>query len=463
MALAILQSSQPVPVFAGRFGLTRGTLPDTRPAIAEQRRTDSQVCRAGFDGGLEIAAHAGRDHGRARPDRAHGGGADQQPRERAGRPHGQRGDGHHAAEHQPLLGRQRLGQGRNLGRQRPAAGRIAVQAHLDQALDHPPGPARGLAEGTDQPQPVHRMHDMSVPSHAGALVRLQLPDEVPGEVELGALGGLRRRLGVAVLPDVGQAKLAEQPDVGRGPGLGHRDQRQLADVPPGRLACLGDSAADFGQPQGEFFSPAGLGHFRKSGTSRSSSSSKTTGRRRVAATSKVLAVPSACAGRYEAESPASEVTATRSGWPGLSRRAGSGSGISYAGVVTAAARSEDAVYPSPGTGALRIEPAVEAKLASGTAGALPLLPWPTAGGASSPVSPASNVAGPVGGVTVLAGVLGADALARNEEPPSAEPWPARSWSRPAAMTVTRTSSPRASSMTAPKMMFASTAAELETS
>jgi hypothetical protein len=58
---------------------------------------------------------------------------------------------------------------------------------------------------------------------------------------------------------------------------------------------------------------------------------------------------------------------------------------------------------TPGTGALRIEPAVEAKVTSGTAGALPLLPWPTAGGASSPVSPASNVAGPVGGVTGLAG------------------------------------------------------------
>src|SRR6266568_4652716 len=419
MALAILQSSQPVPVFASRFGLTRGTLPDTRPAIAEQRRTDSQVCRAGFDGGLEIAAHAGRDHGRARPDRAHGGGADQQPRERAGRPHGQRGDGHHAAEHQPLLGRQRLGQGRNLVRHRPAAGRVAIQAHLDQALDHPPGPARGLTEGTNQPQPVHRVHDAGVTHHAGALVGLQLPDEVPGKVQVGALGGLWRR--------------------------------------------LGEAAPDAGQPQGEFLPPGRVGHFRKSGTSRSSSSSKTTGRRRVVATSKVLPAASACAGRYEAESPASEVTATRSGWPGLSRRAGSGSGISYAGVVTAAARSEDAVYPSPGTGALRIEPAVEAKLASGTAGALPLLPWPTAGGASSPVSPASNVAGPVGGVTVLAGVLGADALARNEEPPSAEPWPARSWSRPAAMTVTRTSSPRASSMTAPKMMFASTAAELETS
>ena len=56
-----------------------------------------------------------------------------------------------------------------------------------------------------------------------------------------------------------------------------------------------------------------------------------------------------------------------------------------------------------------------------------------------------------------------EALAATEETPASVPRPVRSWSRPAAMTVTRTSSPRASSMTAPKMMFASTAAELETS
>ena len=46
----------------------------------------------------------------------------------------------------------------------------------------------------------------------------------------------------------------------------------------------------------------------------------------MVATSKVVPAASACAGRYEAESPASEVTATRSGWPGLlelSGRAGS--------------------------------------------------------------------------------------------------------------------------------------------
>src|SRR6185437_1663259 len=77
---------------------TRGTLPDTRPAIAEQRRTDSEVCRAGLDGGLEIAAHPGRNHRGAWPDPAHGGRAGQQPRERVGGLHGQRGDRHHAAE-----------------------------------------------------------------------------------------------------------------------------------------------------------------------------------------------------------------------------------------------------------------------------------------------------------------------------------------------------------------------------
>ena len=65
--------------------------------------------------------------------------------------------------------------------------------------------------------------------------------------------------------------------------------------------------------------------------------------------------------------------------------------------------SEDAAIPSPGTGALRIEPAA-AKLASETAGALPLLPWPVADGASSLSSPASDVAGPVSG---MAGALGA--------------------------------------------------------
>ena len=112
-----------------------------------------------------------------------------------------------------------------------------------------------------------------------------------------------------------------------------------------------------------------------------------------------------------------------------------------------------------------------------------LAPYP-----SRPVSaePRSVAAGPGGGAEAGAGAgsavrvklpalapdpgapnaeLAEPLLLKEEPADSAAPLPRlfRFSSRPAAMTVTRTSSPRASSMTAPKMMFASTAAELETS
>ena len=124
----------------------------------------------------------------------------------------------------------------------------------DQRSD-PVRASRGLAERTDQPQPVHGVHDTSVARHAGTLVRLQLADEMPSEIQVRALRGLRRGLGVAVLADIGQAELAQQPYVGRGVGLGHRDQRDVAGIPPGGITGLGDAASHFGQPRGELFTP----------------------------------------------------------------------------------------------------------------------------------------------------------------------------------------------------------------
>ena len=44
------------------------------------------------------------------------------------------------------------------------------------------------------------------------------------EPEVGALGGLRLRLLVAVLADVGDAEVGEQPDVGGREELGDHDQ-----------------------------------------------------------------------------------------------------------------------------------------------------------------------------------------------------------------------------------------------
>ncbi len=110
--------------------------------------------------------------------------------------------------------------------------------------------------------------------------------------------------------------------------------------------------------------------------------------------------------------------------------------------------------------------------------------FPTGGGA--PAGPGSAPrpepgSGAAAGASPLAGANGrAPPAGRNTSaaPAGARPYPAGAFpatvpsalgrtvspsSNPAAMTVTRTSSPSASSITAPKMMLASSAAELETS
>src|SRR5579875_709983 len=151
------------------------------------------------------------------------------------------------------------------------------------------------------------MHDVGVPSDARALVRLQLADEMPGDGEAGAARSLRRRLLVPVLAEVGDTKLAQQPDVRRGPGLGDRHQRDLPGAAARRSAGCGNALPDRAQAPGKLGTAGaarylilgaaggtGIGHLRKSGTSRSSSSSKTTGRRRVAVTSKTRPAALSC-------------------------------------------------------------------------------------------------------------------------------------------------------------------------
>ena len=59
------------------------------------------------------------------------------------------------------------------------------------------------------------------------LVGLQLPDEVPGERQIGTLGGLRCRLLVPVLPHVADPEPGQEADVARREGLGDHDQGHL--------------------------------------------------------------------------------------------------------------------------------------------------------------------------------------------------------------------------------------------
>ena len=87
----------------------------------------------------------------ARPDGPDDRGAVEQRGERVGGRHAERGDGHHAGQDQPRFGHQGFGQARDFAGWCPAAGWIAVQADLDQALDDPSGPAGGRAERADEP------------------------------------------------------------------------------------------------------------------------------------------------------------------------------------------------------------------------------------------------------------------------------------------------------------------------
>ena len=116
-----------------------------------------------------------------------------------------------------------------------------------------PGPGRSArarharrgAEGTHQPRPVHRVHDVGVPGHAGRLVRLQLADEMPGHcgADRRDLLSLPARFRKPVLPSRSLPARRARPCLMPGT-LGDRDQRDLGRVAPRRGAGGGDPGAD---------------------------------------------------------------------------------------------------------------------------------------------------------------------------------------------------------------------------
>ncbi len=80
-------------------------------------------------------------------------------------------------------------------------------------------------------EPVDAVDHVGVGGHGPGLVGLKLADEVPGQRQIGAFGGLDGGLLVAVLPHVGDAEPGQEADVGGGVGLGDRDERDLGAGP----------------------------------------------------------------------------------------------------------------------------------------------------------------------------------------------------------------------------------------
>src|SRR4029079_785582 len=104
---------------------------------------------------------------------------------------------------------------------------------------------------------VHGLDDVGVRRHRRRLVGLQATDVVPGEPEVGALGGLGLGLLVAVLPHVGDAEVGQDPDVGGREELGDHDQGHLVGVAAGVGTGGGDAAAYGVEPGGDLGAAVG--------------------------------------------------------------------------------------------------------------------------------------------------------------------------------------------------------------
>ena len=126
-----------------------------------------------------------------------------------------------------------------------------VEAHLEQHVDGPGLLVRTPVERTDQLGAVDRLDHVGVRRHGGGLVALEAADEVPPQVEVGAVGRLGLRLLVTVLADVGHPELGEQPHVGGREELRHRDQRDVRGVAAGARRGGLDAAAYGVQVRGE--------------------------------------------------------------------------------------------------------------------------------------------------------------------------------------------------------------------
>ena len=129
-----------------------------------------------------------------------------------------------------------------------------------------PGPQRAPERAADAAEATYRITTLHPRTYNEArtigdarLVGLQLADEVPREVEVSELGGLAGRLLVAVLAEVADAELGEDPRVGGRPGLRHRDQRDLVGRALGNGARDGDALADRRQVGRDLLGPAHAG------------------------------------------------------------------------------------------------------------------------------------------------------------------------------------------------------------
>ncbi|MCU1578188.1 MAG: hypothetical protein JWP19_392 [Rhodoglobus sp.] len=175
---------------------------------------------------------------------------------------------HEPEQFEPLCGCNAIGEGIELGRcDSPTLG-IVCEIELDEYL-----PGLRAGEGVDERLPVDGVQHLRVLAHLLRLLRLELSDEMPGRIEIGKLRDLRLRLLVAALAEIPHPEFVELAYEHCRVELGDDDGSDGLGVTPGFPRGIHYPPANGFEPFGKAGLMRGHDYLRKSGMSRSLSSS----------------------------------------------------------------------------------------------------------------------------------------------------------------------------------------------
>ena len=218
-------------------------------ARAEQRRADPQMGGAQHDGGLEIVAHA-----HAAPGQPVIGGELVEQGEERRRLDPRRGHAHQSGQRQAGGARLRQQTGQ-IGDRAAALLLLRADVDLHETGDLPPRLVHRPGERRDERGAVERMDAIKQRHRVIGLVRLQLADEVQGDVAVSL--AQRRPLGLgflhAVFTEQALSSLKQRNNLFGRMRLADGDERDSRGITAGELRGMRDARADLFQEGGWLF------------------------------------------------------------------------------------------------------------------------------------------------------------------------------------------------------------------
>src|SRR5262249_21589139 len=134
---------------------------------------------------------------------------------------------------------------------RAVLGRLAGQVDLDQQLDSPAGRMCCLVEPFDKLRAVDRVDHIEAGAGLSGLVRLEVTNEMPLDLEIGSLINLEEGLLYFVLAEVDLPGKRRRANVLYAKHFRNGDEPDRSGITSGAKGGLRDAIADLSKPQGQ--------------------------------------------------------------------------------------------------------------------------------------------------------------------------------------------------------------------